>query len=336
MSRKWNSGRIKQWMDAGRNRWTEWGPDNRKSCSVLVGGLLLLTVCGLLGEVRNRDSPLIPMSSVPELSVQEPLFPVSSVQESSVPLSSVQPGADSSRLSASSGPLTEEQDRFLWELELTVAASTVEEAAKVLVRSQETLNQIFQQLDPETILYVQPHQGDQNHQTHMTMAFPAANLCFYGSFRNGSPDGICTAILCQPGAGSGYRYSMGIWKNGKMEGFGLTGTCSWSNGTGEQIKESRIVGVFQQDKLDGNLTYLNRNPSGRLDQWQITAEEGRTSLDGRWSFHKELAEYHLPSESGGNSVFLMPENQILQVWWENLVKWGSRSDGQENDRMKGC
>lgn len=302
MSRKWNSRRIKQWMNAGRNRWTEWGPDNRKSCSVLVGGLLLLVVCGLLGEVRNRDS-------------------------SWVPLSSVQPGADSSRLSASAGPLTEEQDRFLWELELTVAASTVEEAAKVLARSQETLNQIFQQLDPETILYVQPHQGDQNHQTRMTMAFPAADLCFFGSFRDGSPDGICTAILCQHGAGSGYRYSMGIWKNGKMEGFGLTGTCSWSAGTGEQPRESRIVGVFQQDKLDGSLTYLNRNPSGRLDQWQITAEEGRTSLDGRWSFHKELAEYHLPSESGGNSIFLMPENQILQVWWENLVKWSNDSDG---------
>lgn len=320
MSRKWNRSRIKQWMDAGRNRWAEWGPDNRKSCSVLVGGLLLLTVCGLLGEARNRDSQLVPMSSVQELFVQEPLFPVPSVQ----------PEADSSRLYASGGRLTEEQDRFLSELELTVAASTVEEAAKVLVRSQETLNRIFQQLDPETILYVQSHQGDQNHQTHMTMAFPAANLCFYGSFRDGSPDGICTAILCQTGARPGYRYSMGIWKNGKMEGFGLTGTCSWSDGTGEQPKESRIVGVFQQDKLDGNLTYLNRNPSGWLDQWQITAKEGRISLDERWSFQKELAEYHLPSESGGNSVFLMPENQILQVWWENLVKWSNHSVGQEN------
>lgn len=272
-----------------------WKADDWKAFLVLVGGFILLAVCAFLGERHRRNK-----------------------------LGTVNREVGKAVFSSAEGTgISREQREFLQKLEEFIAGVSVHQAAERLKADGEQLREIREaarQVSGEEILYFSDG-AFVSSLNGMGLAIREDNVCFYGNFQDGKPEGVCTAIACSEEEAPGYAYSMGIWKNGQMEGLGITGKYSWDNEGEAQRLEEQTSGVFQADRLDGWLTYEQIDAQGRSCWWKITADEGKTCLDQRWMFWKPLGEYRLLSEREERAFFVVPQNLLEQVWWENRVPW---------------
>lgn len=274
-----------------------WKADDWKAFFVLTGGMILLTISALLGEIHRRNK----LGTV-NREAGKAVF--SSAEDVGFP---------------------REQREFLSHLEEFISGASVHQAAKRLAEDRQQLRAIREtagQIFGEEVLYFYDGRFVSSF-SGMGLAIREDDVCFYGNFRNGRPEGVCTAIACGDEESSGYEYSMGIWKNGQMEGLGITGKYSWDEDRKEEGLEEQISGVFQKDRLDGKLTYEQVDAKGRSCWWEITAEEGKTCLDPRWAFWQPLGEYRLLSEREERAFFVVPQNLLEQVWWENRVPWES-------------
>lgn len=283
---------MEKWV---KRRTAAWKSEDWKAFLVLAGGLFLLIISAVLGEVHRKNR----LGEV-DREAGEMIF-----------------------TSAEGISLRREDLDYLQELETFIAGVSVHQAARQLARDEERLyairESVSQVLGNET-LYICGGRPVSS-LTGMGLAVREDHTCFYGNFREGRPEGVCTAIACFHGKTSGYEYSMGIWKNGRMEGLGITGKYSWKNEEKERGTQEQTSGVFQEDYLDGQLTYEQIDPQGRSCWWEIRAEEGRTCLDQRWIFRPALGEYRLLSEKEKRAFFVLPQNLLEQVWWENRVPW---------------
>lgn len=274
-----------------------WEADKKKAVFVLVGGFFLLVYSAVLGEVHRRNN------------------------QTSVSLAEENAGKVF---------LVQEQLEYLQKLESFLAGASIHQAAWQLGQEEEELQKLWstvEEMGGQEIIYVRD--GKPVLQLEgMGLALRKDQVCFYGNFHRGKPEGVCSAIAWPDSeeSGYGYSYSMGLWKDGQMEGLGITGSYSWKpgeskSGENRQGMEEQVSGIFLNDRLDGRLTYEQVNAQGSSCWWEITAEGGKTCLDTRWSFLPGLGEYRLLSEKERRGFFVVPENRLEEVWWENRVPW---------------
>ncbi len=274
-----------------------WEADKKKAVFVLVGGFFLLVYSAVLGEVHRRNN------------------------QTSISLAEENAGKVF---------LVQEQLEYLQKLESFLAGASIHQAAWQLGQEEEELQKLWntvEKMGGQEIIYIRD--GKPVLQLEgMGLALRKDQVCFYGNFHRGKPEGVCSAIAWPESeeSGYGYSYSMGLWKDGQMEGLGITGSYSWKpgeskSGENRQGMEEQVSGIFLNDRLDGRLTYEQVNAQGSSCWWEITAEGGKTCLDTRWSFLPGLGEYRLLSEKERRGFFVVPENRLEEVWWENRVPW---------------
>lgn len=307
-----------------------WEADKKKAVFVLAGGFFLLVYSAVLGEVHRRSNPTS----------------VSLAEENAGKVFLAQEQLEY---------LAQEELEFLQQLESFLAGASIHQAAWQLGQEEKELQKLWntvEKMGGQEIIYVRD--GKPVLQLEgMGLALRKDQVCFYGNFHHGKPEGVCSAIAWPDSEEPGYdySYSMGLWKDGQMEGLGITGSYSWKPGEsksgagkfgeretgggktdGSKSKEGRagesrqgveeqVSGIFLNDRLDGRLTYEQVNAQGSSFWWEITAEGGKTCLDTRWRFLPGLGEYRLLSEKERRGFFVVPENRLEEVWWENRVPW---------------
>lgn len=300
--------------EAVRKKVKTWKAEDWKACLVLVGGFFVLTVSTVLGEVHRREAGERENQSFSKVSSSEALF----FQES---------GRSGDWMSGNLHErmmLEQEQVKFLRQFEAAMAGASVHQAAGQLNQEKNHLQEmltVIGKITGQEVLYLSRGEIVLS-LDGMGLAICADNTCFYGNFCDGKPDGVCTAIACLDGEDFSYVYSMGIWEDGQMEGLGITGRYYQKKNEQKSGLEEQISGVFQNDCLNGRLTYEQIDDQGRSCWWEMMAEGGKTCLDQRWVFWEGLGEYRLSSEKEERAFFVLPESFFKQVRWKNQVPWG--------------
>lgn len=271
----------------------KWGADEKKACTVICGGFLFLLLCTFLGEwKREKNAEHLMRTEAVFQAEQKTLVTPSNAYQ-----------------------------HLLIELEEKMEGENIHQAAEQLRKEWEKMEELFAQMPKKSILYAEKGNIVDSLEG-MGLAIREDKTCFYGSFYQGKPQGVCTAVSCKNRFG--YQYSAGTWKAGQMEGPGITGNVCLTGKdslTDRKIAKEQVFGMFSEDKLDGSFTYRQTDAQGADRWWTMTAQKGRTCLDKRWSFKEEIEEYRLLSETEGNVMFVVPKNEMHNIWWKNRVSW---------------
>ena len=81
------------------------------------------------------------------------------------------------------------------------------------------------------------------------------------------------------------------------------------------------AGTFVEDLMDGAFTYETVSADGEVTVWDMEAENGKTKLDDRWVHDEEKQYYYLPSRDISNHTYVIPDSEIGEIRWRNLLPW---------------
>ncbi len=157
------------------------------------------------------------------------------------------------------------------------------------------------------------------------LVFLKTSTVFYGEFKDGVPNGTCTALqVISLEEGKRYDYSYGTWANGKMNGNGATG-YNYYDGVGEEInKLSAKEGVFKDNRMEGEVTYTSTNAAGEKAVWKFLAEDGRIVLDDRWIKGADsfgTTTYKLMANDEKNHAYTLSEADLQEDRWKNFIEY---------------
>lgn len=198
-----------------------------------------------------------------------------------------------------------------------------EQAAQMMAQEEDALQEMFY-----TTMKGQRYFYDGDKLTSLTeetngqgMVLTKPSTVFYGSFREGKPDGSCTALQAVDLGAPRYDYAEGVWKDGKMNGAGRTGYCYYEKSPDGEAQDICKSGTFSEDFLDGEVVYTSTNQEGETAVWKLTVDHGTVVLDDRWEYMEETGEYQLLSEEDSSYGYVAGEDQITQPVWKNLLVW---------------
>ena len=216
--------------------------------------------------------------------------------------------------------LTPEQLDAVKRIDSALSSQDMEQAARILDKEQDILATLFyENMAGSRYLYTSSrlsfrHEGE-------GMVFTMPGTVFYGFFKDGKPRGECLALQFINVDSPRYNYSYGIWRNGKMTGYGSTGYCYYENvPLGENVKTVK-QGNFKDDLLEGEISYETKDIDGTISHWYMAVSEGVTVIDTRWTRLEESKEYQLMSADAQSHAYLIGDDQIGQVMWMNLLGW---------------
>lgn len=196
----------------------------------------------------------------------------------------------------------------------------LEQAAKIMGQEEETLQDMFYST-MSGMRYFYDGKSLTQEIDGLGMVFTKAGTVYYGSFRDGKPEGRCTALQAVNLEGPRYDYSQGIWKNGQMEGPGRTGYCYYGSGPEGEVRDICKKGTFSGDFMDGEVVYTSMNRENETAVWKLTVDHGIVVLDDRWQYGESTGEYQLLSEDDDNHAYVAGEGQITLPVWKNLLVW---------------
>lgn len=155
------------------------------------------------------------------------------------------------------------------------------------------------------------------------LVFLKTSTVFYGDFKDGVPNGTCTALqVITLEEGKRYDYSYGTWVNGKMNGSGASG-YNYYDGVGEEInKLSAKEGVFKDDRMEGEVTYTSTNAAGEKAEWRFMTADGRIVLDDRWIRDVDSSgttTYKLMANDENNHAYTLSEADLQEDRWKNFI-----------------
>ena len=153
------------------------------------------------------------------------------------------------------------------------------------------------------------------------MVFTMPGTVFYGYFKDGKPRGECLALQFINVDSPRYNYSYGIWRDGRMTGYGSTGYCYYENVPQGEMAKTVKQGNFKNDLLEGEISYETTGADGTVSHWYMAASEGATVIDTRWIWMEEEKEYQLMSADAQSHGYFISEEQAGQVMWMNLLGW---------------
>lgn len=216
--------------------------------------------------------------------------------------------------------LSEEEMALLKAIEEKMEDDRYREAARILNNHEEEFRTLFyESLDRKPCLYRDGEVTDQLEGEGLVLK--KSNQIFYGTFAGGMPQGQLTALQAVVFDSPRYDYSIGVWKDGCMEGDGVTGYCYYDGADDNEAAEVEKKGRFHKDLLDGEMIYRSRSSSGSVSSWIFHVSQGVTVLDGKWSFDSEKGEYHLLSEEDSTHALTVSQSEAGQVKWSNNIGW---------------
>lgn len=221
-----------------------------------------------------------------------------------------------------SGELTlaPEQLDAVKRIDSALSSQDMEQAARILDKEQDILASLFYE-NMAGNRYLYTPSGFTSQIEGEGMVFTMPGTVFYGFFKDGKPRGECLALQFINVDSPRYNYSYGIWRNGKMTGYGTTGYCYYENvPLGETVKTVK-QGNFKDDLLEGEISYETKDTDGTVSHWYMAVSEGVTVIDTRWTLLEESKEYQLMSADAQSHAYLIGDDQIGQVMWMNLLGW---------------
>lgn len=216
--------------------------------------------------------------------------------------------------------LTEAETTLLDSLMSALEEDNLPAAAAILNNNQSQLETMLEKtLGGELCLY------DGTQMTRLTegegLVLKKAGTVFYGSFRDGMPEGDCLALQAAVLEAPRYDYARGNWEAGHMEGDGTIGYNYYQGVQGDETREVRKEGSFVSDVMDGSLTYTSINSEGTATVWTLTADQGSTVKDDRWTYDEENGNYQLAADDAPGRVYVMTEDALKEVRWRNMILW---------------
>ena len=153
------------------------------------------------------------------------------------------------------------------------------------------------------------------------MVLTGAASVFYGSFGENGPEGRCTALQAVELEKPRYDYSEGIWKDGRMDGAGVSGYRYYQGPPQGEAEEIRREGRFVRGKMEGTITYRNTGSDGVTATYTMEVKEGVTQPDDRWIPGPEEGVYHLEADDNPAYAYALTEEEMKQPRWVNLLVW---------------
>lgn len=147
------------------------------------------------------------------------------------------------------------------------------------------------------------------------------NTVFYGSFSNGAPNGECLAVQAVVIDFPRYDYARGVWKDGRMEGFGQAGYEYYQGSELEEAQKVIKEGNFNDNLLDGSVAYTSVNVEGFSATWDIRVKDGIIQLDDRWVADGEDGTFSLMAEEDDTHAYVISPLDLDRVFWQNLILW---------------
>ena len=144
---------------------------------------------------------------------------------------------------------------------------------------------------------------------------------FYGSFGENGPEGRCTALQAVELEKPRYDYSEGTWKDGRMDGAGVSGYRYYQGPPQGEAEEVRKEGRFVRGKMEGTITYRNTGSDGVTATYTMEVKEGVTQPDDRWIPGPEEGIYHLEADDNPAYAYALTEEEMKQPRWVNLLVW---------------
>lgn len=163
------------------------------------------------------------------------------------------------------------------------------------------------------------------------IVFLKPTVVFYGDFKNGMPDGTVSAIsVLSLEEGKRYDYSYGSWKNGKMNGSGECGYRYYDGVTQDITVKTSKNGMFQDDLMQGDITYSSTNRQGETAVWQFQTKDGVIVLNDRWIREidaKGAVIYKLLANGEKDHAYALSERAIGEDRWRNLILFSQMEGG---------
>lgn len=232
---------------------------------------------------------------------------------------SVSGGMDSS--SQSEAPELNEQERAaVQRLAAAVKSGNKERIASELLADGDTLSWLYY----ETFGEERYRYDGTEFRTDLTgegMVLTGAASVFYGSFGENGPEGRCTALQAVELEKPRYDYSEGIWKDGRMDGAGVSGYRYYQGPPQGEAEEIRREGRFVRGKMEGTITYRNTGSDGVTATYTMEVKEGVTQPDDRWIPGPEEGVYHLEADDNPAYAYALTEEEMKQPRWVNLLVW---------------
>lgn len=216
--------------------------------------------------------------------------------------------------------LTADQLKAAEQIFSALGSLDMEQAARIMDREQEVLTDLFYEtMGGKRYLYTPSGFTDQIEGEGMVFTMPGT--VFYGYFKDGKPRGECLALQFINVDSPRYNYSYGIWRDGRMTGYGSTGYCYYENIPQGETAKTVKQGNFKNDLLEGEISYETTGADGTVSHWYMAVSEGVTVIDTRWTWLEEEKEYQLMSADARSHGYFISEEQTGQVMWMNLLGW---------------
>ena len=186
--------------------------------AVAVLYAVVLPVSGLMGMTENRQNARMQSESVREV---EPVNKQGAVKEN-------EENPTGSETVFGELSLTAEQLDAAEAVFSSLESLDLEQAARLMDREQDVLAGLFYEtMGGKRYLYTPSGFTAQIEGEGMVFTMPGT--VFYGYFKDGKPRGECLALQFINVDSPRYNYSYGIWRNGRMTGYGSTGYCYYEN-----------------------------------------------------------------------------------------------------------
>lgn len=166
------------------------------------------------------------------------------------------------------------------------------------------------------------------------LVFLKPSIVYYGEFKDGVPDGSCTALsVLTLEEGKRYDYSYGSWKNGRMNGEGECGYRYYDGVTKDITVTTSKKGQFKEDFMQGEITYSSTNSQGETAVWQFQTADGVIVPDDRWvkeQDEKGEVKYKLLANGEEDHAYVLSESAIGEERWKNLIVFSQKERGGYN------
>lgn len=144
---------------------------------------------------------------------------------------------------------------------------------------------------------------------------------FYGNFKNGAPRGMAVAMREIVLGAPRYDYSIGFWKQGKMNGEGVSGYFYYKGAGENDGLKTEKTGMFQDDLMEGEVRYTSIDGSGDSATWILNVKEGAAQIDDRWKLRESQNEYFLPAENDSSHGYVVKKSDMGGKIWINRIQW---------------
>ncbi len=229
-------------------------------------------------------------------------------------------------------PVNEKEEILLSTLYKTMVSGSDIDTARVLNENEKDLTTLLtetlqgekycyweeEQESGETIRFMEPLTDS---EFTKGMVITRYNTVFYGSYKNGKPNGICHAIQAMVLDEPRYTFADGMWIDGKMEGKGSTGYRYYLNAPANGYVMTEKTGTYAQNLLNGTFVYQTESNIGEKLSWEMEADMGVTVINDDWKHYPLLKQYMLSALEDSARAYVLTEERAGALIWNNLITW---------------